>query len=355
MYSLKQLQTGTYSIPRQKQKLILTIAENKGREELLAKQYPEILTRLVDMVMIESVRASTAIEGVAVPDNAILRRMFSDSKWRPKNRDEQDVLAYKNALSFIYRESKRIKLSSRFIIELSNILWAHCPENAGLKTQNNKIISRYPDGTQVLRFEPPPASQTPHLLEQACKLYHTLIADSSLIDHQVIAAFILDFLCIHPLTDGNGRLGRLLHTLLLLQNGYRVVRFISFEGLIEKDKDGYYESLYSSSKNWHRETNTLNPWMNFNLGKLNLAYSQFAKYLDQAQTTYAAMTAKPEQGRVEKLLEGIAIGQEFKRSFVEEQSKVSGRTTRRVLNQWFTKGRLQKIGEGRGTRYLKLR
>ncbi len=293
------------------------------------------------------------MEGVVVPEHERLVEMIRSARWRPKNRDEEDVLAYKNALKFIYNRPE--KLSLDLIVKLSNILWAHCKEKTGLKKKDNKIALIYPDGSSVIRFSPPSAEATPELLQKACELYHRLVDNEEIIDHQVISAFILDLLCIHPLEDGNGRLARVLHTYLLIDRGYQVGRYISLEGLVEKDKEQYYDALYRSSQEWEDVGNNANPWMNFCLGKLNLAYKQFERQVQEAQATYADSTTRPEQGRIEKLLEGLTIGQTFDREFLEKEANTSGRTTRRVLQKWIEKGRLIKIGAGRGTKYEKLR
>ena len=353
MHTLEKLKSHTFSTPRQKQRLLHEIAESKGRQQLFRKQSPEVLERLLDSAIIESVRASTSMEGVIVPEHGRLREMIHAARWRPRDRDEEDVLAYKNALSFIY-EKKR-DLSVELIVRLSQILWAHDKAKTGLKKHDNRIVLRYPDGQHVLRFEPPSAKETPTLLETSCELYHRLIKDETLIDHQVVSAFVLDVLCIHPLEDGNGRLARLLHTMLLLQCGYDVVCYISLEGLVEQDKEHYYEALYESSKGWKTSKHSLNPWMNFSLGKLSLAYKRFERQVNEAQETFAVGLDRPESSTVEKLLETLSLGQTFDRAFIERETGVSGRTSRRTLQRWVEQGRLMKRGDGRGTRYEKIR
>jgi Fic family protein len=355
MYSLQKISGGKYATPSQFVRMIHEVAQSKGRQELFNKRDPEVLKRLVDLAIIESVRASTAIEGVKVPPLVRLKEMVEDAGWKPGNRDEEDVLAYKNALAFIYDRPKRKRLSVEFILQISKILWAHDTKKIGLKKSDNKIVLKFPDGTQVFRFQPPSAKDTPKLLERTCMLFHQTINEEGCIDHQVIAAFILDFLCIHPLEDGNGRLARLLHTFLLLQNEYEVGRYVSLEGLIEQNKKNYYDSLYQSSKEWASGKHTMHPWMNFCLGKLNLAYKRFERQVDTARETFAAGIRRPEQHEAEKLLETMAIGQNFERSFVEREAAVSGRTARRVLEAWVRDGRLLKQGLARATRYKKLR
>ena len=352
-YTLKKLITSGYHTPKQKQHLLHEIAESKGKQELFKKQSPEVLKRLLDSAVIESVRASTAMEGVAVPDQVRLIEMIRTARWSPRNRDEEDVLAYRNALRLIYENSET--LSSASIVKLSNVLWAHDQEKAGLKRTNNEIALVYPDGSRVVRFSPPSAEATPALLEETCELYHSLIKKGELIDHQVISAFILDLLCIHPLEDGNGRLARILHTQLLLEQGYEAGRYVSLEGLVEKDKENYYDALYRSSQGWEELQSNPNPWMNFCLGKLNLVYKQLERQLEEGQRTFASLADRPEQGQVEKLLETLSVGQTFDRAFVEKETGVSGRTSRRVLRQWLERGRLVRLGAGRGTRYEKLR
>lgn len=352
-HTLEKLHKAGYHTPKQKQRLLHEVAESKGRQQLYAKQSPETLERLLDNAIIESVRASTAMEGVEVPEHSRLAEMIRSTQWRPKNRDEEDVLAYKNALKFIYKSSE--KLSLDLIVKLSNILWAHSGEKAGLKKSDNKIALSYPDGSKVIRFSPPSAKATPALLKKTCELYHLLIKKEEIIDHQVISAFILDLLCIHPLEDGNGRLARVLHTYLLVERGYEVGRYISLEGLVEKDREHYYDALYSSSQKWEALEHNPNPWMNFCLGKLNLAYKRFERQVQEAQETYTSSATRPEQSRIEKLLEALSVGQTFDRRFLEKETGASGRTARRVIRKWIENGRLIKVGAGAATKYEKLR
>jgi len=342
-----------YSTPSQKQAILHNLAICKGRQELFFKQHPETLERLLDTAMIESVRASTLMEGVVVPGDLRLRELLKSSHWRPRNRDEEDVVAYKRGLDYVYK--KHDDLSVDFIVELSNILWAHDKNKAGLKKKDNKIVLTFPDGFQAVRFVPPSARETPRLLRDSCKLFNMLIQNDSLIDHQVISAFILDLLCIHPLEDGNGRLARLIHAYLLLQSGYDVARYVSLEALIESDKGNYYDCLNKSSRKWESAGHNFNPWMNFCLGKLNLAYKRLERQLEEAEQTYRSTLRQPEQASVEKLLEAITQGQVFDRTFIEKESATSGRTTRRILAKWQETGRLIKLGSGPATKYQKVR
>jgi len=356
MYSLLQLQS--YSTPQQNLRLLHEIALSKGREQLFIKQNPETLQSLLDLAIIESVKSSTAIEGVKVPEPAQLKKILSDATWKARNRDEEDLLAYKNALAFLYRPRNLKKtLSVDFILGLSKILWAHDKNKTGLKKHDNKIILRFPDGRQLTRFEPPSAKKTPALLKRSCSLYLEQIENPRLIDHQVISAFIFDFLCIHPLEDGNGRLARLLHTFLLVQNGYNAVRYISLEGLVEQDKKGYYDSLHQSSKEWLTGKHRLNPWMNFSLGKLNLLYGKFERQILNYQKASLSSLDRPERATVEKAILEIASGQVFSRKNLETQLLgigISSRTIRRALEDLSKAGKILQEGSGRGTKYVKL-
>ncbi|MCB0325006.1 MAG: Fic family protein [Bdellovibrionales bacterium] len=355
MRTLSQLKQSLYQVPTQKQRLMHDLAESKGRQAMFINQSPEILERLMHYAIIESVRASTSMEGVVVPETRQLDEMVRDAKWKPKNRDEQDVLAYRNALNYVFEEGTRLKLSTETILSLSKILWAHDPELARLKSEDNEIALVYPDGTKVSRFKPPSASETPELLERSCVLYNDLIENSEYVDHLVISAFILDLLCIHPLADGNGRLARLLHVMLLVKADYQAIRFVSHEGLIERDKEEYYDALYQSSKGWNEGQHKPNAWMNFSLGKLYLAFKRFESQVTEAQKTFADSIRRSESSQVAQMLEAITPGQSFDRNYIETKSKVSGRTTRRVIGDWITQGRLLKVGAGRGVRYKKLR
>jgi Fic family protein len=227
---------------------IAIINKYVGKFELFNKQKPELLTKLNELAKIQSIDFSNKIEGIST-NNSRLRKIVEDEV-KPKTRDEKEIAGYRDALDIIYTAYDIIKISPNYILQLHKILFSHSekPHQGKFKNVDNYIQEKKQDGSEVIRFKPLSFSETPNAIEQICEQYNNELKKGEIEKLILIINFILDFLCIHPFIDGNGRLSRILTLLLMLQNGYFVGKYISIEKIIDSNKDMYYETLKLSSK-----------------------------------------------------------------------------------------------------------
>jgi Fic family protein len=250
------------------------LGEFRGREGLSTRQSPEVLETLRRAAIVQSVESSNRIEGVTVAegriDPLVLRRAT------PRDRSEQEVAGYRDVLAKIHADPSRMKLSLTLIQGFHRDMYRYTREKAGRwKTGDNAILETRADGNKVIRFRPVSAIGTPNFMRRLVELYLRELAAGKADPLFIAAAFVLDFECIHPFADGNGRVGRLLTLLLLYQCGYGVGRYISLERIVEQSKETYYEALYRSSQGWHEGRHDLRPWVEYFLGVLIAAYNDF--------------------------------------------------------------------------------
>ena len=250
------------------------LGEFKGREGLYTRQSPEVLETLRRAAMVQSVESSNRIEGVTVAAGRIDPLVLKRAK--PRDRSEKEISGYRDALAKIHADPVRLKLSTDVIRGFHRDMYRYTDESGGRwKSRDNAILEVQPDGRQVVRFRPVSALATPKFMRRLLEL-HTRELASGRADALLLAAvFVLDFECIHPFADGNGRVGRLLTLLLLYQCGYNVGRYISLERIVEQSKETYYEALYRSSQGWHEGRHDLRPWVEYFLGVLIAAYNDF--------------------------------------------------------------------------------
>lgn len=255
--------------------LVAKIHEYKGRQELYLQQKPAILEKLVEIAKIQSTEASNKIEGIVTTQIRI--RQLCEDKTTPKSRDEEEIMGYRDVLNTIHENYEYIPIRSSYILQLHRDLYRYSEKEIGGRYKNtqNIIAETRPDGTQITRFTPLAPYETPVAIDQICESLNRTI-DSCVIDPLVlIPIFINDFLCIHPFNDGNGRMSRLLTTLLLYRCGYVVGRYISIESKIEKTKEKYYEVLDISGHGWHDNQNDPTPFVKYLLGIILSAYRDF--------------------------------------------------------------------------------
>lgn len=231
--------------------LIAAIYKEAGKQELFVKQRPEELNKLVEIAKIQSTEASNAIEGIVTTSTRI--RELVNEKTTPRNRDEQEIAGYRDVLNIIHENFDVIPISKNYILQLHKILYNHMNNQFAGRTKSvqNYISATYPDGSTTILFTPLAPYETPEALERICEEYNRVIGNLVLEPLIAIPVFIHDFLCIHPFNDGNGRMSRLLTTLLLYRNGFYVGKYISLEAKIAKNKDLYYEALADSQVGWH--------------------------------------------------------------------------------------------------------
>lgn len=241
------------------------IGEYRGKEELYARRAPQVLETLREAAVIASTESSNRIEGVEAPRERIEEIVARDDA--PRNRSEQEIAGYRDVLRTIHTNWKRMDFTPNLVLQLHRDLYRFAPGRGGRwKTAPNRITERRPDGTERVRFEPVP----PHRTEAAIRELHERFEaewESGATDRLLlIGAYVLDFLCIHPFLDGNGRIARLLTLLLLYRAGYGVGRYVSLEQVVEETREGYYDSLFASSQGWHDGEHSLLPWWEYFLG-----------------------------------------------------------------------------------------
>ena len=260
--------------------LTAKIHEYKGRQDLFLKQKPVELNRLVEIAKIQSTEFSNKIEGI-IKTGTRLKQLFQE-KTTPKNRDESEIMGYRDVLNLIHENHDYIPIKASYILQLhKNLMKKAGFRFAGnFKNVQNYIVGRNSDGTMKIRFTPIPPHETPEAIEAICQAYEKVKASEKVDMLLVIPAFICDFLCIHPFNDGNGRISRLLTLLLLYQNGFEVGKYISIEKQIEKSKDLYYNALEISDENWHDGNNDVTPFMRYMLQIILACYVEFEERIN---------------------------------------------------------------------------
>ncbi|MEI8094512.1 MAG: Fic family protein [Spirochaetales bacterium] len=315
------------------------LGELRGMQELFTRSAPQVLKTLKDFALVESAVSSNRIEGVHVDGKRIGTVVFGQSPVR--DRDEEEIRGYKQALDRIYSNPESLPITLESIQALHRLtrgeIW-----DAGLwKDRDGDIIEKYPDGRERVRFQTVPASQTPQAMADLVDLYRDLIRDRVVPPLVVIAAFNLDFLCIHPFRDGNGRVSRLLLALQLVQSGYEVGRYLSLERLIESNKERYYETLETSSLHWHEAKHDPWPYTNYLLFIVKTAYKDFEE---------RARRIKPAAGaKSQAVVEAIRTfpGQFTITELQTACSEASPDLLRKVLKQLKAQGAVEPVGFGR--------
>jgi len=326
-------------------KTVGTLREYRGMEAKYRQQTPQVLESLRQAAVIQSVESSNRIEGVIAPLGRI-RAIVADND-APRDRPEAEIAGYRDVLDTIHGSHEGIRLTSGVVQQFHRQLFARTDVRGGgeWKVQPNDIVRIHAGGRQEVRFSPP----APHLVGGLMQSLHDglhAFCDAHTVDELlIIPAYVLDFLCIHPFPDGNGRMARLLTLLLLYQAGYEVGRFISLEQLIEKSKRSYYDTLHKSSQGWHEGRHDLTPWTEYLLGTLVEAYRAFESRVGQVTTAKGAKTHL-----VEAVIEGM-IGEFTAQDVLAKCPTASLDLVRRILTQQKALGHLERIGEGRGSRW----
>lgn len=334
------------SIPGNIVGLTNSITDLKTKEEFRRLQYEDTFEILRKKAIIESVKGSNAIEGIVTTD-ARIKDIVDGSK--PVTHDEMEISGYKDALNLIHSDHENLDMDEdsvlsfhRMMIEQSN------PREAGkYKTTNNFIMEIGPDGSRHVRFKPVSAKKVKSDMGQMLLAFYEARQDSEISPLLLIPCVILDFLCIHPFMDGNGRVSRLLTVLLLYLSGYDIVRYISYEGQVNKYKESYYEALRSSSINWHENENDYIPFI---INFLQILYRCF-KDLDETFTDISLKKAKKSE-RVESILMG-AIVPVSKQDIVAKVPDISVKTVELVLSKMLKENKVKKIGSYKDARYMK--
>ena len=328
--------------------LIASIYKEAGKQELYLKQRPEELEKLVEIAKIQSTEASNAIEGIVTTSTRI--RQLVEEKTAPKNRNEQEIAGYRDVLSIIHESFDAIPITPNYILQLHKILYSHMnnPMAGRTKSVQNYISATYPDGSVETLFTPLDPFETPAALERICNEYNRVIGNMEVEPLIAIPTFIHVFLCIHPFNDGNGRMSRLLTTLLLYRNGFYVGKYISLEAKIAKNKDLYYDVLNQAQHAWHDGTEDAVPFIKYLLGTILAAYKDFEERFALVETKLSALEMV-RRATMNK------IGHFSKQDIRELCPSLSVSSIEGALRKLIELGEVKREGSGRTTCYYRLK
>lgn len=327
--------------------LLESLAESKGRQALHEKQSPQILKALRELALVESAESSNRIEGVTVDRDRLRPLVLGNA--RPRDRSEEEIIGYRKALSWIHTNHEKTPIVADTFKRLHALAQGGTSGDAGeWKQAPNEIIEIHADGRREVRFRPLEPARVPSAVEELCVAYRHSIDQLKVTPLLAVASLVLDFLCIHPFRDGNGRVARLLTLLALYHHDYEVGRYISHERIVEQTKESYYEALQQSSMGWHEGQHDVLPWFNYLLSTLRMAYREFE---DRAARERPARGSKADL--IAYALEHVPSP--FGIADVERLCpNVSREMIRVVMNRWREEGRLQVLGRGRDARWRRL-
>ncbi len=319
---------------------VRVLGEFRGRQGLYTDQFPEVLETLRQVAMIQSTESSNRIEGITVLPDRLTDLVTKKSK--PRDRSEQEVAGYRDVLASIHANHTRTRLSTELILDWHRMMYRYTGETGGhWKATDNAILEVRPDGRRVVRFKPVSAVGTPKFMDRLVRLFNHALGEAKTDPLLLVASFVLDFECVHPFTDGNGRLGRLLTLLLLYHSGYEVGRYISLERIVEESKETYYDALLNSSRGWYEGRHDLRPWWEYFLGMLTAAYKEFEA---RVGTLTSARGAK--RGMVRNAVQRLPT--RFRMGDVQRACPgVSYPTLKRALADLKREGKLRCLGKGR--------
>lgn len=319
------------------------INQYKGEQRLFIEAHKDDLNELVVIAKVQSTEASNRIEGISTADDRL--KNLVQSKTTPRNRDESEIAGYRDVLNTIHENYDYIPVNGNYILQLHRDLYKFIGNSEGgvFKTSDNIIRETDVDGNEHVRFKPVPAWETAPSVDMLCEAYKDAKEE---VDPLILnGMFILDFLCIHPFNDGNGRMSRLLTLLLLYQSGFIVGKYISIEKIIEESKETYYEVLQDSSLNWHQNENDYKPFVNYMLGVIVNAYKEFESRVKLLTDPELSKT-----DRIRVIIKGH-IGTITKSELIEMNPDISDTTIQRALTELVKNEDIIKIGGGRYTKY----
>ena len=328
--------------------LIAAIYKEAGKQELYLKQRPEELEKLVEIAKIQSTEASNAIEGIVTTNTRI--KQLVEERTTPKNRNEQEIAGYRDVLGIIHDSFDAIPITRNYILQLHKILYGHMnnPLAGRTKTVQNYISATYPDGHTKTLFTPLAPYETPEALDRICEEYNRVIGNMEVEPLIAIPGFIHDFLCIHPFNDGNGRMSRLLTTLLLYRNGFYVGKYISLEAKIAKNKDLYYDALSASQEGWHEGKDDPVPFIKYLLGTILAAYKDF-------EDRFALIETKRSALDMVRLATQNKIGRFTKQDIRELCPSISISSIENALRKLIASGELRREGKGKNICYYRIK
>ena len=328
--------------------LISSIYRYQGKQELYLKQKPEELNKLIEIAKIQSTQASNAIEGIVT--TSVRLKKLVEEKTIPRNRNEQEIAGYRDVLNIIHDSFDAIPISKNYILQMHKIMFKYMNNPMAGQTKNvqNYISATYLDGHTEVLFTPLKPFETPEALDNICNEYNKVIGNLELEPLIAIPIFIHDFLCIHPFNDGNGRISRLLTTLLLYQSGFYVGKYISLEALIAKNKSAYYDVLGQSGVHWHEGKENVLPFLKYLLGIILAAYKEFEDrfYIVEEKLSAVELVRK---ATLQKL------GRFTKQDIRELCLSLSISSIEGALRKLIAEGEIKREGVGRATKYIRLK
>lgn len=328
--------------------LVASIYRYAGKQELYLKQKPHELEKLIEIAKIQSTEASNFIEGI-VTTNTRIKKLVRE-KTTPRNRAEQEIIGYRDVLSIIHENFDAIPITRNYILQLHKILYAYMnnPIAGQTKTVQNYISASYSDGHTEILFTPLAPYETPEALDRMCEEYNRAIGNFEVEPLVAIPVFIHDFLCIHPFNDGNGRMSRLLTTLLLYRSGFYVGKYISLEAKIARSKELYYDALYQSQLGWHDGTEDAVPFIKYLLGTVLAAYKDFEERFSLVEEKLPAV-------EMVKIAAQSKIGKFTKQDIREMCPTLSVSSVEGALRKLVEEREIKREGSGRLTYYVHLK
>ena len=327
--------------------LIAAIYKEAGKQEQYLKQRPQEMEKLVEIAKIQSTEASNAIEGIVTTSTRI--KQLVEEKTTPRNRDEQEIAGYRDVLNVIHESFDAIPITQNYILQLHKMLYSHMnnPLAGRPKSVQNYISAAYPDGHTEILFAPLAPYETSEAFDRICEEYNRVIGNLEVEPLIIIPIFIHDFLCIHPFNDGNGRMSRLLTTLLLYQNGFYIGKYISLEAKISKNKDLYYSALSQSQTGWHEGKENALPFIKYILGTILASYKDFEERTSLVQEKLSAL-------EMVRMASKSKIGRFNKQDIRELCPTLSDSSIEGALRKLVAAGELKKEGKGKSTCYFRL-
>lgn len=326
--------------------LVAQIHEYKGKQTSFLKQKPATLEKLVEIAKIQSTKSSNKIEGIVT--TVVRIKQLCDQKTTPRNRDEEEISGYRDALSLIHESYEYIPIKSSYILQLHQVLYRYSQRGIGgrFKNTQNYIAEIKESGEQIVRFMPLDPFETPTAIEKMCESFNRE-TDACEVDPLIlIPAFIVDFLCVHPFNDGNGRMSRLLTTLLLYRAGYVIGKYVSLESKIEKTKESYYKALEKSDINWNREENDITAFIKYILGTVLSAYRDFEQRV---------ILVEDKSSAIDLVRNAVnnTIGKFTKSDIMELVPSVGKTSVENSLKILIEEGVIGRDGKGKATFYFR--
>jgi len=348
MKSFDKKYLAALTIPHHLITIIRQIGEYKGKQELYKKQAPEMLENLRHVAIIQSTESSNRLEGITADIQRI--RDLVEEKTKPANRSEAEIAGYRDVLSTVHANYEHIPFNKSVLLQFHRDLMKYAGKEGGRwKSVSNEITEILPDGTKKIRFVPVAPHLTPDYMQTLHERYESISKEGDIDPLILIALYVLDFLCIHPFLDGNGRMARLITLLLLYRNGYEVGRYISLERVIEQTKESYYETLQKSSQGWHKGKHDALPWVEYALSTILAAYKEF-------ESRFAGVS-KGRGSKTDIVMNAIdSIVGDFSVSDLEKACPdVSVDMIRHVLKKLKKNDRISSLGKGRFARWRKVK